>query len=213
MLGTRLLILLQPPNHPAPVIHRQKLSLIGKILHHPKRRNADDDGDQALQDEDPRPPGFAGDAVHLRDRGGEQAAKGARNGGGGEEDGGAHTELGALVPAAEIVIDAGEQTRLGQTEKPARRRQSREIGHQAHERHTDAPGEHDGWDEDAGTPAFEQDLGEGFEEGVGDEEDGQGEVVLAVGHMQVGLEALDLGVADVGAVEEGDEVEEAEPGD
>lgn len=31
--------------------------------------------------------------------------------------------------------------------------------------------------------------------------------------MQVGEEAVDFGVADVGAVEEGDEVEEGEPGD
>jgi hypothetical protein len=31
--------------------------------------------------------------------------------------------------------------------------------------------------------------------------------------MQVFLEAGDLGIADVGAVEEGEEVEDAEPGD
>ena len=56
-------------------------------------------------------------------------------------------------------------------------------------------------------------MGQGFEDGVRDEEDGQGEVVLGVGHVEVRLQAFDLGIADVGAVEEGDEVEEAEPWD
>lgn len=36
---------------------------------------------------------------------------------------------------------------------------------------------------------------------------------MVLGHVQVGEEAVDFGVADVGAVEEGDEVEEGEPGD
>lgn len=35
---------------------------------------------------------------------------------------------------------------------------------------------------------------------------------MVLGHVQVGEEAVDFGVADVGAVEEGDEVEEGEPG-
>lgn len=38
-------------------------------------------------------------------------------------------------------------------------------------------------------------------------------MVLVLGHVQVGEEAVDFGVADVGAVEEGDEIEEGEPGD
>ena len=84
---------------------------------------------------------------------------------------------------------------------------------QTHGDHTNAPEDHDDGDENARTEALEQDVGQRFEEGVGDEEDGQASVVLAAGDVEAFLEAIELGVADIGAVEEGDEVEEAEPGD
>lgn len=76
--------------------------------------------------------------------------------------------------------------------------------------HDNTPKRHDNGEEDTRTHSLEQDVGEGFESGVGHEEDGQTGVVLAARHVQVGLKAVDLGIADVGAVEEGYEVEEAE---
>ena len=67
--------------------------------------------------------------------------------------------------------------------------------HQAHGGHADAPEDHDGGDEDAGPQALEQDVGEGFEAGVGDKEEGEGGVVFAVAHAEVVDEAVDFGVA------------------
>jgi hypothetical protein len=173
-------------------------------LDHPERSYADNDGDNALEDEDPRPPGQATYAIHLRDGGGEKTAKGASDGGGGEEDCGPHAEFRAFVPATQIIVHTRKQARLSQTQEPARSGEPRKILHQAHERHAQAPREHDGGDKDRGAEFLEHDLGQGLEDGVGDEENGKGEIILGVCHVEVGLQALDLGVADVGAVEEGD---------
>lgn len=84
--------------------------------------------------------------------------------------------------------------------------------HQAHRRHDDAPKHHNGRNEDRRLQALEQDVGEGFETSVRDEEKRESGVVLAAGHAEVVDEAVDFGVADVGPVEEGDEVE-GQPGD
>jgi hypothetical protein len=52
-----------------------------------------------LNDEDPSPAVFATDAIHQRDRCGEQTTEGTGQCCSGEEDSGAETKLGALVPA------------------------------------------------------------------------------------------------------------------
>ena len=64
--------------------------------------------------------------------------------------------------------------------------------HQAHGGHYDTPEKHDGWQEDRRLETFEQDVGDGFEAGVGDEEETQRGVVLSIGHVEVFLEAIDL---------------------
>ena len=84
---------------------------------------------------------------------------------------------------------------------------------QAHGRHDSAPQQHDDWDEDRRAQALEQDVRQGLEERVGDEEDGQAGIILAARDVEGVGQAVEFGIADVGAVEEGDEVEEAEPGD
>ena len=84
---------------------------------------------------------------------------------------------------------------------------------QAHSNHDDTPQCHDNGNEDRRAQALEEDVGQRLEEGIGDEEDGQAGIVLAAGQVEGFLEAVEAGVADVGAVEEGDEIEETEPGD
>lgn len=69
-----------------------------------------------------------------------------------------------------------------------------------HPRHRDC------WDEDARTKPLEQRIGQRFEDGVDQEEDGEPNVVLVVAHVQIFLETLDLGIADVCSVNEGCQV-------
>jgi hypothetical protein len=139
VLGTALLILLQPANHPAPVIDRQKLGFIGEVLHHPEGDDADEDGSNAFQDENPCPTWLAAYTIHSGDGSSEETAKGSSHGGGGEEDCSSHAEFGALVPAGEIIVDAGEEAGFGETKEPPCSGQAGEIGHESHEGHADAP--------------------------------------------------------------------------
>lgn len=106
-------------------------------------------------------------------------------------------------------------TSFSHAQKPSRGHHAREIVRQTHGDHDNSPQYHDGGDEYRGPQPFEQDIGQGLEQGIRDEEDGDGGIVLAarLGQVQRRLEAVQAGVANVGSVEEGDQVEQAEPGD
>ena len=82
---------------------------------------------------------------------------------------------------------------------------------QTHGDHCDTPDDHDGRNENTRSKALQKNIGEGFEEGVRDEEDGEAGIVLAAGDVEAFLQPIELRITDVGSVEEGDEIEEAEP--
>lgn len=65
-------------------------------------------------------------------------------------------------------------------------------------------------DEVRGAQSLEQDVGYRLEDGVRHEEDGQGGIVAGRREAEVRAQAGELCVADVGAVQEGEQVEEAE---
>ena len=136
---------------------------------------------------------------------------GACDGGGGEEDGGADPELASFVPAAEVVIDPREEAGFRHTQEKASSHHALEVVREAHGQHSDAPDGHDSGNEARGPPAFEQDVRKGLEERIGDEEDGEAGIILAACDVQGLLQTVEFGVADVRPVEEGDEVEQAEP--
>lgn len=87
------------------------------------------------------------------------------------------------------------------------------VVNQTHCHHHNAPYGHDQRNEDAGSHALEEDVGQGLGQGVGNEEDGESGVVLAIRHVEVLLQAIEFRVSDVGSIEETDEVEETEPRD
>lgn len=84
---------------------------------------------------------------------------------------------------------------------------------QAHGDHHDTPHEHDKGDENTGSKALEKDIGQGFEEGVGDEKDGEAGIVLTARYVETLLKAVKLRVPDIRSVQKADKVEEAEPWD
>ena len=83
--------------------------------------------------------------------------------------------------------------------------------HKAHGRHDDAPENHDDGNEDGWSETLEQNLGQRLEASIGDEENGEGQVILRACQFQIFAQASDFGIADVGTVEEGGEVQETEP--
>lgn len=68
---------------------------------------------------DPCPARLASYTSHLSNRCCEETAKGPCECGGREEDGGADTEFGALVPAGQVVVHARKEARLGDTKPPS----------------------------------------------------------------------------------------------
>ena len=78
----------------------KELRVFGEVRDDEEERDGHDAGEQALDDEDPAPRLVAAQAGHVAQSGGEQAAEGASEGGGGEEK--AETLLGlvTLVPHA-----------------------------------------------------------------------------------------------------------------
>lgn len=72
--------------------------------------------------------------------------------------------------------------------------------HKTHSRHTDSPKHHDRWNEDTRPQAFEQNIREGFETCIADEEQRKCSVVLSACHVEVFDEPIDFGVADVRSI-------------
>lgn len=66
---------------------------------------------------------------------------------------------------------------------------------------------------DARGQLLEEDVGGDLEEDVGDEEDGQDRVELGALELQVVDEVEGFGVADIDAVEKGEQVQDADEGD
>lgn len=71
-------------------------------------------------------------------------------------------------------------------------------------------GSHDGRNKDGWAEAFQKDVGEWLEDGIGDEEDGEGGVELRDGKAEIFGQAGDLCVTNVCAVQEGEQVENTE---
>lgn len=70
---------------------------------------------------------------------------------------------------------------------------------------------HNNRNEDSWTQALQENIGQGFKDRIGDEEDREGRIVFASSHlMQLLLQASDLCIANIGPVEECQEIEHAQ---
>lgn len=84
--------------------------------------------------------------------------------------------------------------------------------HQTHGDHYDAPQKHNGGQENGRPELFQQDLGQRLKERIGDEEDGQGVIVLIARHVEIFLKAIEFCVTDIRAIQEADQVQQGKPG-
>lgn len=73
----------------------------------------------------------------------------------------------------------GSRARGGRTEEEARREETGVVGDERHERHDDAPRDHDGRDEARRADALEQDVGRHLESDIADDCEGESESVTA----------------------------------
>ena len=213
MFRRTLLVLLQPPDDACLIIRIQERSLIREVMNHPEAENANNYSGQTFENEDPRPSLLIANAIHQSNSGCQQPAKGSADRCCREENGSPDTEFVALIPTTQIVVDPRKQPSFRKPQPPPRSHHALEIMRQPHRGHHNPPKHHNNRYEDTRPQPLEQDIGEGFKERVGDEENGETGIVLATCDLEGLLETVETRIADVGAVEEGDQVEQAEPGD
>lgn len=175
---------------------------VGEVEGHPPAHETDTDGHETLDDENPAPSRVATDSVHVGDGSGEKTTEGTSKRGSGEKHGGTETEFLALVPAREVVVDTGKETSLSDTKEPAASEKTSLVLDNTHERHNEAPGEDNAGEKDARRPPLDQNVGEGLETSVRDEEDGEGIVVVATAHAKVRLHESNTRITDVCSVQE-----------
>lgn len=130
-----------------------------------------------------------------------------------------HATLVVLVPKGKVIHQPGKQARLEHAQQETHRRDAGKALRAPEGHGHAAPAEHEERDPAAGAQLLEEHVAGDLEDGVGDEEDHEGDDELVVGHVRRGLHVVagarveDLGVADVGAVEEAEEVDGGGEGD
>lgn len=91
-------------DHKGSLFLGQELGRLGEVVHQEKGRDGDQDGDDALEDEDPSPPLQPCCPVHLADGKGQETAECAGDGGCAEEERLAELNLVSAVPHGEVVL-------------------------------------------------------------------------------------------------------------
>lgn len=181
---------------------------LGVVGEHEPDEDADEDGGDALEDEEPLPAREPGLAVEEADARGEKAAKRARDGDGRGKDGHPGRALLGLVPEAQVHHNTREEAGLGEPEKHTAGEQAPVGGDGGGADGDDAPGDHDAGDPAAGGEVLEQDVGGELHEDVGDEKEGHGDIVALAGEVELGDDVVLWGVIVEGAgVAEVDSVE------
>ena len=149
----------------------------------------------------------------MRNAPGQDASESTRERGSGEEECDAKLALLPYIPHTQIKHDPGKQAGLNRPENKPRGVKPGPVLHNAQQRRHDTPHTRQRREPKARRGALQNDVTRNFEEDVAGEEEGQAGEVLVAGHVGVLVEALDFGVGDVAAVEEGHEVEDCDGGE
>lgn len=163
------------------LVFGEELGLGGAARQVEVGKEGKEESDAALDDEEVAPDEDLA-VLDLEDAKGEQAGEGVGNVGRGVEDGQAAGELSTAVESGQVVDDGGKKGGLGHSQEPADGEDAAKVlrGGRA-ERHG-AKGDHHERQGARGSEFLGEHGEGGGEDDVGDEEDGDDEVVL------VGLE-------------------------
>ncbi|MNS66568.1 hypothetical protein D3C72_997870 [compost metagenome] len=182
------------------------------VRHEPQRQDAEQHAGQALDQEHPLPAGKAGGAYQRghqprRYRAPDNAAEGTcdkddRNGAG---------HALRPVPARQVVDHARREARFEDAEQEAHGVERRHIAHEQHAGRGNAPQHQDAAEGLARANARQHQVARDLEQHVADEEDAGAHAVGRVREPQVALH-LELGEADVHAVQVGEQVADQQKG-
>lgn len=177
----------------------QELRRLRPVRNDPEGERCHDDGCKTFEDEDPSPARVACNAVHMGDGVREEATEGACDDGGGEEEIKAPLKFVALVKHGDQIQTAGEESGFQPADDDTAHHQACERLCDSLADGDDAPGEHDGGDEDGGPQFLEDHIARHFEDDIEDEEGAERNVIVLAVHVEVFFQALDARIADVDA--------------
>ena len=184
---------------------------LGRVDQEKEAHDTQDHGQDALEDEDPLPSAVTTHAVHLSNPSGQEPRECTGQRACTIEDGNAGGQLLGHVPESAEVDGARVEACLKNTEQHPHNHEAGKVLDKAMACHDDAPRRHQDTDVDRrpGKP-LQQDVAGDLEQDVWNKEERKRNVVLHAGQAQVLIHAFNLGIANVGAVELGDEVQDAQ---
>jgi hypothetical protein len=201
------------PGEPGLFFRRQPRRLLRTVGEIEVGHYAKQYGRQAFQQEHPLPAGKAGAVMReFKDRAGEWAAEH-------QHQGRCHHDhchrAGALPgrePEGEVEQNTGVKPRLGAAQPEPQQAETPRPSGEDHRRGDDAPAHQYPRDPPPGPDAAQHQIARHFEHAVADGKDPCADRVGLFAHVQVG-EHLQPGETDVHAIEDVDEVEQAEERD
>ena len=164
-----------------------------------QRDDAQHKGGDAFDDHDPSPAGQALDAVEMAQPEAQEAADGAGQGGRHEEVPDPQGQLVLGVEESQVDVHAGKETGLDGAEEEAAGHEGAVALDEAGAGGDDAPRGDDEGEPSAGGELLEDEVGGDLEEDVGDEEDGDGDLVLVALEVDVCLEVVEASITNVDA--------------
>jgi hypothetical protein len=228
LVGATVVVEVKTLNSVAALGLGKELGCVGVVVHDPERSEGDNNGGDTLENENPALEGSAwnaktagsthpalitGRAIHEVNETGEETTEGTGGGGGGEEESNAESDLVATVPLREEVGDTGEEAGLGGTEEDTSDEETLKVLDEAHTSHDTTPGDHDDREPHGRTPGLHDHVGRDLTEDVEHEEDAEAGGVVGRVEVDVDGKAEQVGVTDVGTVQEREKVEKGKPRD
>lgn len=178
----------------------EPLDLFGEVGKPKVEEEADNDGQQAFEDEDPAPSSVAADATHLSDRCSEETAEGSCESGAVEEERVSPLRLVAPVPHADEVEGARKHARLEDSQKEPGGAESSVVCYEALEHGDETKSKHVDAQPNVRLELLQEDVGGNLQEYVGHEEDDKRIVVEGAIQVQFRAEAEDVRIGDVHSV-------------
>ncbi|MNS78099.1 hypothetical protein D3C72_1117010 [compost metagenome] len=217
MLFHALVFFGQPVLQPGFLILRQKLRLFRRIIKIKEGGDTGDDGRNTRGEEYPFPTGITEETIQIEQHAAKRRADGIGKRAEDHEQADHAATIIAREPERHQEQDAGEETRLAEPEQEAQDVEHRGVLRIGKRDGDGAPGNQNAGEPFAGAETVEEKVARHLEEEIADEEQRSAKAVGIFAEAQR-IDHLQLGIADILAVDIGDEIKKAKkrhqpPGD
>ena len=195
-----------PVGQPLPFGRGQPARFGRTVGEHERHGDAERDGRQSLEQEQPLPAGETEPAVERQERAGQRRANHARQRRCGHEQGHRARPLGSREPLRQVEEKTGEESGLGRPEDEPQRVEAPRAADEHHRRRRDPPRDHDARDPEPDADAHQQQIAGDLEDRVGNEKQPGAEAVHSGAEAEIAVHRQRR-EADVDPIEIGDDVE------